>query len=191
MSFTYAPRALDDELFELMGKAGCTFVSLGNESVHELILRNLRKGFTLDNIMRAARRARENGLSYGCFLLLGGPGETRDTVERSIAFVDELHPDIVTVKAGIRIYPGTPLEAIARWRAWLAVTRAFFSPPFTFHVRSRIGCGSISRRRSAKGVTGRYNTPAGRPGDGTLAERVIVDDVRGSYIEDGTQDQSW
>ncbi len=33
---------------------------------------------------------------------------------QSIEFVDKLSPDIVTLKAGIRIYPGTQLEAIAR-----------------------------------------------------------------------------
>lgn len=104
----------DEELFELMGKSGCRFISLGNESGHELILRNLRKGFTLANVKKAARLARANGIKYGCFLLFGGPGETQETVMQSIEFVDELSPDIVTLKAGIRIYPGTQLEAIAR-----------------------------------------------------------------------------
>ncbi|MGO9013744.1 MAG: B12-binding domain-containing radical SAM protein [Dissulfurispiraceae bacterium] len=104
----------DEELFELMGKSGCRFISLGNDSGHELILRNLRKGFTLANVRKAARLARANGIKYGCFLLFGGPGETQETVMQSIEFVDKLSPDIVTLKAGIRIYPGTQLEAIAR-----------------------------------------------------------------------------
>ncbi len=104
----------DEELFELMGKSGCRFISLGNESGHELILRNLRKGFTLENVRKAARLARANGIKYGCFLLFGGPGETQETVTQSIEFVDKLSPDLVTLKAGIRIYPGTQLESIAR-----------------------------------------------------------------------------
>ena len=104
----------DEELFDLMGKSGCRFISLGNESGHELILKNLRKGFTLENVRKAARLARANGIKYGCFLLFGGPGETKDTVIQSIEFVDKLSPDLVTLKAGIRIYPGTPLESIAR-----------------------------------------------------------------------------
>ena len=108
------PAFVDEELFELMGKSGCRFISLGNESGHELILKNLRKGFTLENVRKAARLARANGIKYGCFLLFGGPGETQDTVTQSIEFVDKLSPDLVTLKAGIRIYPGTPLESIAR-----------------------------------------------------------------------------
>ncbi len=107
------PAFCDEELFELMWKAGCRFISLGNESGHELILRNLRKGFTLDNVRKAAGLARASGIKYGCFLLFGGPGETRETVIQSMEFVDELSPDLVTLKAGIRIYPGTQLESIA------------------------------------------------------------------------------
>lgn len=108
------PAFCDEELFELMGKSGCRFISLGNESGHELILKNLRKGFTLDNVRKAAGLARANGIRYGCFLLFGGPGETEETVTRSMEFVEELSPDLVSLKAGIRIYPGTELESIAR-----------------------------------------------------------------------------
>lgn len=84
----------DEELFELMGKAGCRFISLGNESGHELILKNLRKGFTLDNVRKAARLARANRIRYACFLLLRGPGETRNTVMQSLEFVAEKLEDL-------------------------------------------------------------------------------------------------
>lgn len=120
----------DEELFELMGTAGCRFISLGNESGHELILRNLRKGFTLDNVRKAARLARANGIRYACFLLLGGPGETRDTVMQSLDFVEELSPDLVTLKAGIRIYPGTHLEILARNEGMIENDQDLLHPAF-------------------------------------------------------------
>ena len=47
------------------------------------------------------------------FLLLGGPGETRESVEESLAFADSLPLDMVKVTAGIRIYPGTALARSA------------------------------------------------------------------------------
>jgi radical SAM superfamily enzyme YgiQ (UPF0313 family) len=43
------------------------------------------------------------------FLLLGGPGETRETVEESLAFADSLRLEALKTTVGIRIYPGTPL----------------------------------------------------------------------------------
>ena len=48
------------------------------------------------------------------FLLLGGPGETRESVEESLAFADSLELEALKVTVGIRIYPGTQLEQIAR-----------------------------------------------------------------------------
>jgi radical SAM superfamily enzyme YgiQ (UPF0313 family) len=120
----------DDDLFDLMGKAGCRFISLGNESGHELILKNLRKGFTLHNVRMAAKRARAQGIRFGCFLLFGGPGETRDTIARSMEFVDELSPDLVILKAGIRIYPGTELEVLARKEGMIARDQDLLHPAF-------------------------------------------------------------
>ena len=124
------PAFSDEELFELMAKAGCRFISLGNESGHELILKNLRKGFTLENVRKAARIARANGIRFGCFLLLGGPGETQDTVKQSVEFVEELSPDLVTLKAGIRIYPGTQLETLARDEGMIGNDRDLLYPAF-------------------------------------------------------------
>jgi radical SAM superfamily enzyme YgiQ (UPF0313 family) len=43
------------------------------------------------------------------FLLLGGPGETRESVEESLAFADSLELSSLKITAGIRIYPHTPL----------------------------------------------------------------------------------
>jgi len=45
------------------------------------------------------------------FLLLGGPGETRESVEESLAFADSLHLDALKITVGLRIYPETPLAA--------------------------------------------------------------------------------
>ncbi|MGO9611942.1 MAG: B12-binding domain-containing radical SAM protein [Dissulfurispiraceae bacterium] len=120
----------DEELFELMAKAGCRLISLGNDSGDELILKNLRKGFGLRKVRETANLARANGIRYGCFLLFGGPGETQDTVMRSLDFVEELSPDLVTVKAGIRIYPGTQLEILARNEGMVASNQDLLHPAF-------------------------------------------------------------
>jgi len=124
------PAFIDEELFALMGEAGCRFISLGNESGHELILKNLEKGFTLDTVRKAAKLARANGIRYGCFLLLGGPGETRETVMQSVKFVEDLSPDLVSLKAGIRIYPGTQLETIARSEGIIENAHDLLHPAF-------------------------------------------------------------
>jgi hypothetical protein len=45
--------------------------------------------------------------------MLGGPGETRGTVEESLAFADSLDLDSLKIAVGIRIYPETDLAATA------------------------------------------------------------------------------
>jgi len=53
------------------------------------------------------------GICRRGFLLLGGPGETRESVEESLAFADSLHLDALKVTVGVRIYPETPLASTA------------------------------------------------------------------------------
>jgi radical SAM superfamily enzyme YgiQ (UPF0313 family) len=43
------------------------------------------------------------------FLLLGSPGETRESVEETLVFADSLKLDTLKITAGVRIYPHTPL----------------------------------------------------------------------------------
>ena len=96
-----------------MAQAGCVEVSLGFESGCLQVLREMNKRFTPADVreisdMLSAHRIRRWG-----FLLLGGPGETRETVEESIAFAESLGLEGLRVTVGIRIYPGTPLANLA------------------------------------------------------------------------------
>ena len=45
--------------------------------------------------------------------MLGGPGETQETVEESLEFADRLRLDAVKIMVGLRIYPQTPLALTA------------------------------------------------------------------------------
>jgi hypothetical protein len=45
--------------------------------------------------------------------MMGGPGETKESVEESLAFADSLKLDVLRLTAGIRIYPDTQLARIA------------------------------------------------------------------------------
>jgi hypothetical protein len=47
------------------------------------------------------------------FLLLGGPGETKDSVEKSLYFAESLETEVMKITSGIRIYPDTALHRTA------------------------------------------------------------------------------
>jgi radical SAM superfamily enzyme YgiQ (UPF0313 family) len=107
------PKWVDPELVELMSKAGCTQVSLGFESGSEPVLRQLNKRFNCAEVTAIAAMFRDAGVKRNGFLLLGAPGETRDSVEESLAFADGMQLDALKVTVGLRIYPQTPLARMA------------------------------------------------------------------------------
>ena len=108
------PGRIDGELADLLAGAGCVEASLGFESGCERILRSMNKRFRPQTVRRASAALRRSGVWHMGFLLLGGPGETRDTAEESLAFADSLDVDALKITIGLRIYPYTALEKTAR-----------------------------------------------------------------------------
>ncbi len=113
------PAQVSRELFGVMKRAGFNSMMITPEAANETMLRSLRKGFSLEHVLRSARLSRESKLHSIWFFMLGGPGETRETVEETISFIErELasRRSLVVVFTGIRILPGTELarEAIDR-----------------------------------------------------------------------------
>jgi len=103
------PWKIDDALAEKMARAGCKEVSLGFESGSAQILKRLKKRFQPDDIRRISEMLRKQGIHRLGFLLLGGPGETKATVEKSLYFADSLETEAMKITSGIRIYPQTDL----------------------------------------------------------------------------------
>ncbi|MFQ5841024.1 MAG: B12-binding domain-containing radical SAM protein [Thermodesulfobacteriota bacterium] len=107
------PEKVDEELIKNMARAGCKEVALGFESGCERILRSMNKKYNLNEVRETSEMLAHYGIRQMGFLLLGGPGETRGSVEKSISFADSLHLDGLKITVGIRIYPDTPLAKIA------------------------------------------------------------------------------
>jgi radical SAM superfamily enzyme YgiQ (UPF0313 family) len=107
------PKWIDAELVELMARAGCREISLGFESGSDPMLAGLNKMFNTEEVKTVAKMFADAGIFRRGFLLLGGPGETRESIEESLAFADSLNLDALKVTGGVRIYPETPLAATA------------------------------------------------------------------------------
>jgi radical SAM superfamily enzyme YgiQ (UPF0313 family) len=107
------PCKVDEELVGLMVKAGCREVSLGFESCCEPVLQGMNKRYNSQDVRRITQILGDHGIHRMGFLLLGGPGETKESVEKSLQFADSLGLEVVKVTTGIRIYPHTVLARIA------------------------------------------------------------------------------
>jgi radical SAM superfamily enzyme YgiQ (UPF0313 family) len=110
------PRGLDDELVAAMERSGFSGMGLTVESASDSVLEGLRKGFTSGEVRHAAEVVKRHRIPCSWIFLLGGPGETEETVRETLRFAESsIAPrDIAFFNTGIRIYPGTELEAIAR-----------------------------------------------------------------------------
>jgi hypothetical protein len=73
----------------------------------------MNKTFGLDAVRRTSGMLGDAGMKQTGFLLLGGPGETKETVERSLIFADSIDLHALKITIGIRIYPYTELAEIA------------------------------------------------------------------------------
>ncbi len=107
------PSGMDGELASLLAGAGCVEAGIGFESGSKDILLRMEKKFRPQDVVKTSDLLKAEGVRRMGFLLLGGPGETRDTVEESLAFADRLKMDAGKVTIGIRIYPDTGLAKAA------------------------------------------------------------------------------
>ncbi len=146
------PHGVTEKLVAAMRRAGCFEVALGFESGSERILREMNKHFVPDEVRRACRLLADHGIRRIGFLLLGGPGETRESVEESLAFADSLDLDGLRITVGIRIYPGTQLarraldEAVIASEGELLTPHFYLSPDVDPWIRKAVTAGFRSRQ---------------------------------------------
>jgi hypothetical protein len=77
------------------------------------MLKNMGKSFTKDEVRAVSSLSSQEGVQAAHYLILGGPGETIETLQEAFDFMDELAPRAVIVMIGVRIYPNTTLEKIS------------------------------------------------------------------------------
>ncbi len=96
------------ETLKAMKEAGCRLLIVGYESGDPQILKNIKKGATVERAREFTRDCHKLGLVVHGDFILGLPGETHETINRTIAFAKEL--DVETIQVSVaHAYPGTEL----------------------------------------------------------------------------------
>ncbi len=124
------PQDVPETLVEAMAAAGCREVGLGFESGAAPVLRAMRKRFLPEEVRDVSDRLAARGMWRMGFLLLGGPGETQETVAQSLALAEALRFDQLRITVGVRIYPETPLAQIALHEGIIAAEDHLLFPRF-------------------------------------------------------------
>ncbi len=98
---------VDEEMLELMGKAGCWMISWGIESGSEEILKRAAKGADPKKARQALTWARKAGIKNWGYFIVGLPGETEETIRLTIDFAKSLPLELALFHIAAP-YPGTP-----------------------------------------------------------------------------------
>lgn len=115
-----SPRGLDADFLDLMSRAGFSSFWVTPESASDTMIKNYRKGFSLDDVISAAQAVRKTRFQVVWDFMIGGPGETNQTLQETLDFAGKFlrsdeRPPFLTVSffLGIRVYPRTKMWDIA------------------------------------------------------------------------------
>ena len=110
----FSPHNIRHEDLALFKKAGLTHIEFGTESFSDQQLRNYRKNFKFDEVLEVSRISSDLGIFFAHFLILGGYGETEQSLDETFENSVKIPRSVNFPYIGMRIYPHTELFDIAK-----------------------------------------------------------------------------
>ena len=98
----------DYETLKAMKESGCRLLIVGYESGDPQILKNIKKGATIEMALRFTENCKKLGLVIHGDFIVGLPGETRETIRKTIDFAKRLDTETIQVSIAHAL-PGTEL----------------------------------------------------------------------------------
>lgn len=118
---------LSEKLLRKMSDSGCITMFLGVESADQQQLDRVNKQLTIEKIRQAFKLSRENDIRTIASVVLGMPGDTKESIERTIKFVRELNPSyalfsLATPYPGTRFYQEAVQDNLIKVKDWSKYT---------------------------------------------------------------------
>lgn len=113
---------VDEELLRKMKQSGCVLVQYGLESGNDQVLKTIKKGLTVGQVVEAVKMTNEIGIDNVVNFIIGHPSETYEKAMESIRLAKELPSSYVCVY-NLVPYPGTELFE------WIERNATFNYPP--------------------------------------------------------------
>jgi len=107
-------------LLQKMKEAGCIAVWYGVEAGSQEVRDAMKKGISTNQTFNAFKWTQKAGLIAVASIILGFPGETRETAMESVKLLKEINPDEIGVYIATP-YPGTPMYDYVKEMGWLKI----------------------------------------------------------------------
>ncbi len=111
------------ETLKVLKENGLRLLLVGYESGNQTILHNIKKGMRVEVAEKFTKDCHELGIAIHGTFILGLPGETKETIQETIAFAKRINPHTIQVSLAAP-YPGTFLYKQAVENGWLDIENA-------------------------------------------------------------------
>jgi radical SAM superfamily enzyme YgiQ (UPF0313 family) len=99
------PTGITHNFCRLMEASGCFSVNLSIESASEMMLKTMKRGYTVSQVRESLEALSHSKIPFGASLMLGAPGETPETIAETLSVLDDYHiPNGVWVTIGVYLW---------------------------------------------------------------------------------------
>ncbi len=139
------PGEVTEELILLMKQTGFSQIDCTPDSAAGIMIRKYKKNFSKNKLIECAEIIRKHDMPTMWFFMIGGPGETEETILETFEFIDEYiyEEDMVHITEGIRIIPDTDLYSIALEEKVISPEMNVLDP--MFYVSPTVGKDNLTQ----------------------------------------------
>jgi radical SAM superfamily enzyme YgiQ (UPF0313 family) len=145
----FSPHDLEEKTLQLYARAGLTHIEFGTESLSDSTLKKYGKHFTVKDVVEVSKACNAAGIYFSHFLILGGYGETEDSINEGFDNSRRIENTVYFPYIGMRIYPGTPLQKLAIDEGYIHIEDDLLEP--VYYLADGINYETLKERADLTG----------------------------------------